>query len=653
MSDLDPKHNPTSDRNPVAMSERPTRSLRTLRKGERRRRQRDQRRRQSHPDGQHRITTSRAVVLGLILGLTIIGSGLGAAAMLFKLPDEANCRTLFLPTTTAARRLYCARTYADRNTVDSLLEAIDLVDELPDDHALRPEVDRQLELWAEAILDLAETDFQAGDLDKAVATAERIPLSALPTEIRSRLAIVIADRVKSWQDIWDEATKIATAIDRELERLYWGPAFQQVTRLLGIGNRYWETTRYQEYAKAVQLGRQDTSKVERARGVAARDDVDSVLEAIKLIQEIGLASPLRIRAQTLLRQFGQQLINIADRQLEADDLPGAIATARKVPSVTGLKPKADDFIILARARYTARRPTATNLEAAISQARGIEFNSPIYGDAQGWIARWQEGLGQVAVLERARTLASSGQENDLRLAIATAREIPTSNALWERAESEIGRWSVQLDTEQDRPILARARDLANQGDLEAAIATASQIQTSRPLYDEAQRQILQWQGSIARQGDTPALSRARGLADSGNIDAAIAAAQEISYSSPLYDEAQAAIGGWIGQTLDREELDEAYDLASYGTAEGFDSAIRTASGISSGSYLADEGARAIELWSRSLLSIATERANSDLLTAIDIARRIPVTSNIYATAQLQITNWEAQIRVNANREANR
>jgi soluble cytochrome b562 len=273
----------------------------------------------------------------------------------------------------------------------------------------------------------------------------------------------------------------------------------------------------------------------------------------------------------------------------------------------------------------------------------------MYSDAQSWITRWQEGLGQVAILERARTLASSGQAEDLRLAIATAREIPTNNALWERAEGEINRWSTQLDTEQDRPILARARDLANQGDLEAAIATASQIQTTRPLYDEAQRQIVQWQGSIARQGDTPTLARARGLADSGNIDAAIAAAQEITYDSPLYEEAQAAIGDWIGQTLDREELDEAYDLASYGTAEGFDAAIRAASGISSGSYLADEGARAIELWSRSLLSIATERANTDLLTAIDIARRIPVTSNIYATAQLQITNWEAQIRVNANR----
>ena len=592
---------------------------------------------------------SRALLGGLFLGLLIVGSGLVAAAMLFKLPDEANCRTLFLPTTTASRRLYCAQVYADRNTVDGLLEAIELVRELPADHALRPEVDRQLELWAQALLDLAETDFQAGDLDQAIQTAERIPLSALPDGIRSRLAILIADRVDGWQKIWDEATAIAAAIERELDQLRWGPAFQQITRLLGVGNRYWETTRYQEYAKAIQLGRQDSSKVERAQGIAARDDVESVLEAIKLIQEVGLASPLRIRAQTLLREFGQQIIDIADRQLEADDLTGAIATARKVPTVTGMKPKANDFVVLARARYTARRPTATNLEAAIAQARSIEFNSPLYGDAQSWIARWQDGLGQVAILERARSLASSGEAEDLRLAIATAREIPTSNALWERAEGEIERWSVQLDTTQDRPILGRARELADQGELEAAIATASQIVSSRPLYSEAQRQIVQWQGSIARQGDTPILARARGLADSGNINAAIAAAEEIPDSSPLYTEAQAAIADWVGQTQDQQDLDEAYNLASYGTAEGFDAAIQSASTISSGSYLAEESARAIELWSRSLLSIATERASNDLATAIDIARRIPITSDIYATAQLQITNWEAQLRVNADR----
>jgi hypothetical protein len=646
MSDLDPKQNSTTDRGLLAPSASPELAPR---KGQRRR-QRRPKSQDSRPEKPW-SNASRALLLGLLLGLTIVGSGLVAAAMLFKLPDEANCRTLFLPTTTAARRLYCAQIYADRNTVDSLLEAIELVRELPADHDLRPEVDRQLEVWAQALLDLAETEFQAGDLDQAVQTAERIPLSALPDGIRSRLASLIADRVNSWQDIWDEATEIAAAIERELDRLYWGAAFQQVTRLLGIGNRYWETTRYQEYAKAVQLGRQDSSKVDRARGIAARDDVDSVLEAIKLIQEVGLASPLRIRAQTLLREFGQQLLDIADRQLEADDLPGAIATARKVPTVTGLKPKANDFVILARARYTARRPTATNLEAAIAQARSIEFNSPIYGEAQTWISRWQEGLGQVAILERARTLASSGDENDLRLAIATAQTIPTTNALWERAEGEIDRWSTQLDTAQDRPILVRARELADQGNLEAAIATASQIASSRPLYDEAQRQIVQWQGSIAREGDTPILARARGLADSGNINAAIAAAAEIPDSSPLYTEAQAAIADWEGQTLDQRDLDEAYDLAAYGTAEGFDAAIQSASAISSGSYLAEESARAIELWSRSLLSIATERATNDLATAIDIARRIPLTSDIYATAQLQITNWEAQLRVNGNREA--
>jgi len=628
MSDLDPQCDRPEPRSLTATSERP--SSETPRPARRRRPRRSWR--------------PNALTIGLLFGITILGSGIGAAAMLLKLPDEANCRAMFLPTTTAARRLYCARTYADRNTVESLLAAIDLVSELPADHDLRPEVDRQLELWATSILDLAEDTFHAGDIDAAIETAERVPLSSLPPEIRSRLAVVIGDRVSGWQRIWNEATQIAAAIERDLDRAYWGPAFTHISRLVGVGNRYWETTRYREYAAAIQLGRQDTSKVERARGIAARNDVDSVLEAIDLVQEIGLASPLRTRAQTLLRTFGQQLIDIADRQLENDDLPGAIATARRVPEITGLRAKANDFVVLARARYTARRPTATNLEAAIAQARNLEFDSPVYGEAQTWIARWQDGLGQVAVLERARTLASAGDEANLRLAIDTAREIPTTNALWERAEREIDRWTLQLDSERDRPILARARTLASQGDFEAAIAEASQIAVSRPLYDEAQRQILQWQGSLSRRGDTPVLARARDLAESGNFDAAISVADEIPVDSPLYIEARTAIDGWLAQTLDRRNLDEAYDLASYGTAEGFEAAIRATSGIRNDSYLSAEAARAAEQWSRSLLSIATERALGDPATAIDIARRIPATSSIYGTAQLQIANWEAQLR---------
>ncbi|MGD1903201.1 MAG: chromosome segregation ATPase [Geitlerinemataceae cyanobacterium] len=630
MSDLDPYYDRPDSRGSIATPERRTPA--------------PQRSRRRRP---RRSLKPNALIIGLLFGVAVIGSGIGAAAMLLKLPDEANCRTLFLPTTTAARRLYCARSYANRNTVDSLLSAIGLVSKLSADHDLRPEVDRQLELWATGILDLAEEAFHAGDLDEAIATAERVPLSSLPPEIRSRLATVVGDRVGEWQKVWNEATDIAAAIERELERGYWGPAFTHISRLVGVGNRYWETTRYQEYASAIQLGRQDTSKVERARGIAARDDVNSVLEAIDLIEEVGLASPLRLRAQTLLREFGQQLIDIADAQLENDDLPGAIATARRVPEITGLREKANDFVVLARARYTARRPTAANLEAAIAQARGLEFDSPVYGDAQTWIARWQDGLSQVAVLERARTLASSGDEENLRLAIATAREIPQSNALWERAEREIDRWRLQLDSEQDRPILARARVLANRGDLEAAIAEASQIPVSRPLYDEAQRQILQWQGSIARQGDAPVLARARGLARSGNFDAAISVAEEISVGSPLYTDARAEIDSWIPQTLDRGNLDEAYDLASYGTAEGFEAAIRATADIGTNSYLSEEAARAVEQWSRSLLSIATERALADPATAIDIARRIPASASIYGSTQLQIANWEAQLRSEA------
>ena len=87
--------------------------------------------------------------------------------------------------------------------------------------------------------------------------------------------------------------------------------------------------------------------------------------------------------------------------------------------------------------------------------------------------------------------------------------------------------------------------------------------------------------------------------------------------------------------------------ASFGTAEGFEAAIRATADIGTNSYLSEEAARAVEQWSRSLLSIATERALADPATAIDIARRIPASASIYGSTQLQIANWEAQLRSEA------
>ena len=96
-------------------------------------------------------------------------------SLLLKLPSAPNCPKIFMLTASASMRLYCAELAANKQTVDNLVEAIELINSLPANHPLRPEIDRRIERWSLEILKLADNYFQEGKLDEAIAVAKKIP----------------------------------------------------------------------------------------------------------------------------------------------------------------------------------------------------------------------------------------------------------------------------------------------------------------------------------------------------------------------------------------------------------------------------------------------------------------------------------------------
>ena len=88
----------------------------------------------------------------LLLTMLAILTGTLAFAVtsLFRMPNLPNCRAIFWPTASAAMRLQCAESYASQDSVDFLLEAIALVEKLPDDHPLRAEINAKVEIWSRA-----------------------------------------------------------------------------------------------------------------------------------------------------------------------------------------------------------------------------------------------------------------------------------------------------------------------------------------------------------------------------------------------------------------------------------------------------------------------------------------------------------------------
>ena len=587
---------------------------------------------------QRRSTGKRKWLLWM--ALAILSSGgmvFMSVALLLKLPAIPNCPSIFWPTASASMRLYCAQLAANKQTPDDLLEAIDLVKALPADHPLRSEINHYLEQWALDLLRLGEEAFQAGKLQEAIAIARKLPQD-IP------VSSTVEKRINRWQSIWSEAEGIYRDAQAEMHLSHWHLAFADAVRLLGVGNNYWATTKYSELSNQLETARADGNKLDKAQSLAKTGNLANLLEAIKLVESIGTQSFIYKDAQDAIPDFGHKILDLAQETLDQGKADEAISIANQVPdTVSSLQPEVQDFVKLAEARKSAWTSTVAGLQAAIAQAQTIDSSQPMYDKAQALIGRWQLEIEDVGHLERARELASPGAVSDLTAAIAEAQLIPSGNPLASDAKQNISRWEGQVETIEDRPYLDHAEQLAGPEDissLQSAINEASQIASGRALYGEAQRKIRTWTSKIEEIQDRPYLDGARELASSGDLNAAIATAQQIRPGRALSGEAQAAIDDWQGQIRARQNWQEARQTASQGTPEALAEAIRLAERVPTSSPLRADVNDALNQWSNQMLSIAQSRGESDVPGAIAIAKQIPSGTDAYRAAQEQIGLWQ-------------
>jgi len=560
-----------------------------------------------------------------------------ATAMLLKLPAAPNCPSIFWPLASASVRLHCAQLAASKQTVNDLLQAIALVNELPDNHPLHAEINRFTEEWSRDILQLADASFQSGNLEEAIATARKIPQELAAYKL-------VDEQIDKWQTTWSKAESIYNNAIAEVRERRWQSAFMLSARMLRIDNQYWASTKYDQLNKLIATAREDGDKLGKAEILARSQVVDNLLEAIKLAESIGQESYLYQKAQEAIPAFGRKMLELAQTKLDKQDADEALDIARQIPESAKLQAETDDFIAIADAKRSAWLGNVSGLEAAIAQAQQIDPSRPIYEEAQQLIARWQLEIEDVAHLEKARVLASQGTVNNLTAAIAQVQLIPASNPRGTEAREEMSRWRAQVETIEDQPYLERAEQIAIFDDinsLQAAIAQASQIRRGRALYPEARRKIRTWIGKIQRIEDQPYLDQARELALSGNLPAAITAAQQIASSGrTLAAEAQSAIDDWQGQIRTKENWRQAQQIAVAGTPEALAEAIRLADRVSNNSILRMDANLGIDQWSQQLLDIARTQAQSDISRGIEIAKSIPRGSAAYNAAQDQIRSWQ-------------
>lgn len=566
------------------------------------------------------------------------GSMAFALTSLFRIPNLPNCRAIFWPTASASLRLQCAESYADQGTVEFLLDAIDLVDHLPQNHPLRGEIDARIEEWAEQILNLADRSFHDGEIDSAIATARKIPT-------QTAAADEVEGRIRKWQGIWNEASEIYEAAKKRLTERKFQEAFSATVRLLDVNNDYWRREKYNELTQLIVLAREDSAKLGKAKQVSDRGSVDGFKEALKLLDSIQSESVFYADAQKAKKGVIKDMLRLAEVFLERQKLSQAEQILKEVPRNAGFNQEVADFQVFVDAYQRAWAGDALSLDGAITRLQSLGKERPLYGRAQTLISQWRAELQALAQLDQARQIASSGRVADLATAITEAQKISRSNPRWEDAAPQIRRWRERIETIEDQPVLTRADQLASAGTpdaLRAAIQEARKISSGRKLSEDANTRIRNWRRRVEQIEDQPFLDQARAQAAAGDVEGAIATASRIGSGRALYDDAQADVSDWQMQTNSAQWLRDAYLSAGSGSSRGVANAISIASQIPQRSDNYSEASGQIDRWSWDLLSIAENSALNDLSAAIEIAQQIPSGTAAHSDAQQRITVWQAE-----------
>jgi hypothetical protein len=582
---------------------------------------------------QHRFTWK---VWAALFVVVFGGVGFLATWQLLNMQKSPNCPKIFWPIASASLRLYCAQLSADSRTVAGLLEAIALVEALPDDHPLRSQVNQQVEEWARDILNLAEKDYQAGNLQQAFAKARQIPNNMA-------VAAIIEERIAKWQGTWTEGNEILSKLEENLRASNWNQSFRLAVDLLNLNNEYWATVKYNEALAKITVAREDSSKLDNAFNLFARGGLDNWLKVIEEARKIQASSYAYQEAEKLIGKTEDKLKEYAERLIERKQWQALRDLANQTPKDLKIKEDVTDWSLLSAAALDAEAGTVEGLEAAILGLEQIDASRPLHQTALAMRERWQLQVQDIRILSEARDLAQAGTIEQYSAAIAKAGEVPRNNPLWSQAQQEIGSWNRQIQLIEDRPILERAREIALPGDINSlgnAIIQARAIAKNRALYRDAQGEIRDWQGRIERMEDQPILDQAQALANLKDYSTAIETANQIPPGRALSSEASQNIRRWRRELRARQNLQQANQLAATGTAEGLTRAIALVTNISTKTDAGVQRTELLERWSYQLLSLATDQANNGrYLEAISLAESVSPESTAYSSARSQIQGW--------------
>ncbi|HIK44396.1 MAG TPA: hypothetical protein IGR64_05850, partial [Leptolyngbyaceae cyanobacterium M65_K2018_010] len=344
-----------------------------------------------------------------------------------------------------------------------------------------------------------------------------------------------------------------------------------------------------------------------AKAQARTGEPNSLVQSVLLTVNWPKADANYEESQEILKDSSEQILVLANRWAQAGKLEDAVKLAGAIPPNSPLRQSAQAVIYEWQQEWAQGRALETDLKQSLASQdwAGARNHLQAFKTLSNpyWLTtRFNFWHHQVQVEQQAweqllgaRQLASQGQPQDLKAAVALARGLDLRSQVWLTAEAEVTQWSQQL--------LQAGLDLWQQGDQAAALDLVSVVPPSPDLTSEAADllRISHAQRLAAQVGAAgPGMPRYGHLV---NLMEAIAAVQQIPEESPLATASRPSLATWQAQLVDLQRLQFSAMVARLGQKLTFNWAIAQALQVEQGRPQRIQGQTLVADWRASIQRI--------------------------------------------------
>jgi soluble cytochrome b562 len=315
-----------------------------------------------------------------------------------------------------------ARALAKLGGMEQLQQAITQASKMNPKTYAWSDAQKEMKRWGETLLTQSWQQWQAGDLQAAIAIAR--PVVAVPTLTKEAEALIRLS----------EARQLARTTDWR-----WQPKPHHVWHLMeavAIASQVKPDSRFYAQAQASlaqwRNALEDVSQLQLAQWLTDLNHPAALKLAVAKAEQVSRHRPRRLQAQNLIAHWNREIERMEDAPL------------------------------LAQARQLAQKGAIANLQAAIAQAQKISPQRALRGEAQALVHDWTQQIQTLQdkpLLDKAWALANQGQ---LGAAIQVAAQIKAGRSLYGEAQWAIGDWHYQIQqsllAKTQAPVIAPIED---------------------------------------------------------------------------------------------------------------------------------------------------------------------------------------------------